>query len=475
MSLTKASFSMINGASVNVLDFGAVGDAVTNDTAAIQAAIDYAASLAYGATVVFPPGAYLTTNTITLPYKVNLFGQAVGARSSTNQNYGSVIVKAHANNALLVNKTIAGPQTITNIHIEGNNAANTAGDGIVIHASGVQLKSCRVWNILGKSFVVGDGSGPLSAYSAEFDDCYANTTQGATAAYYIDSTDFRGRKLLSDGAEIAIDFTANATNWSIADCRFEGYSVAGGRAVNAQGVTNGRVYFAGTSASALYGFLVEGSASNIRLNGLTIDRGDIRTAGSNAIRITGAATGTIVKETVITNYDVGLYDSSSSSVSKTTAWNCVISGCNTSIYVNAQFGRYINNRFISSQVYDINHVLGQNGLWAENTFSLTGDSAINPALSGQSGNFGTNAVKNNFNYKTKNSGYLGSVASGDSISHGLAAAPVFNGSVISVTVHGTGLTSPIVVTNPTSTTFDVSWVGTTPQPLTWEARLMCDF
>jgi hypothetical protein len=60
MPLTKATYSMINGASVNVLDFGAVGDGVTDNTAAIAAAIAAAAAnYAFGGSVYFPAGTYL--------------------------------------------------------------------------------------------------------------------------------------------------------------------------------------------------------------------------------------------------------------------------------------------------------------------------------------------------------------------------------------------------------------------------------
>jgi len=57
MAITKASYSLINGAPFNVLDFGAVGDGVADDTAAIQAAID--AVPTGGGAVYLPQGLYL--------------------------------------------------------------------------------------------------------------------------------------------------------------------------------------------------------------------------------------------------------------------------------------------------------------------------------------------------------------------------------------------------------------------------------
>jgi hypothetical protein len=58
MSLTKATYSMIQGAPVNVLDYGADPTGATDSTAAIQAALN---AITTGGQVVFPPGTYLVS------------------------------------------------------------------------------------------------------------------------------------------------------------------------------------------------------------------------------------------------------------------------------------------------------------------------------------------------------------------------------------------------------------------------------
>jgi|APSaa5957512535_1039671.scaffolds.fasta_scaffold26313_1 hypothetical protein len=66
MALTKATNRMIADASVNVKDFGAVGDGVTDDTAAIQAAITV------GGNILIPAGTYLITSGITVGSNVHI-------------------------------------------------------------------------------------------------------------------------------------------------------------------------------------------------------------------------------------------------------------------------------------------------------------------------------------------------------------------------------------------------------------------
>lgn len=113
MSLTKTSFSMITGAYVNVMDFGATGTALTDDTAAVQAAITYAETFSTsspntGAVVFFPAGEYLVTSTLVVN-KSNITlkgcgnGRTIIAR---NAAYGNTLTIN--NNAIIENITVEG-------------------------------------------------------------------------------------------------------------------------------------------------------------------------------------------------------------------------------------------------------------------------------------------------------------------------------------------------------------------------------
>ena len=61
MSLTKTSYSLIAGAPINVLDYGADASGVADSTSAIASALDAVAS---GGTLFFPPGTYKVTSAI---------------------------------------------------------------------------------------------------------------------------------------------------------------------------------------------------------------------------------------------------------------------------------------------------------------------------------------------------------------------------------------------------------------------------
>lgn len=63
MSLTKASYSMITGAPVNVMDYGAKCDGVTDDTIAVQTAMTYCNANSVGLVV---PGICLLTSSINI-------------------------------------------------------------------------------------------------------------------------------------------------------------------------------------------------------------------------------------------------------------------------------------------------------------------------------------------------------------------------------------------------------------------------
>lgn len=121
MSLTKVTYSMIDGAQFNVRDFGAVGDGVADDRVACQAAIT-AASDAGGGEVVFPTGIYRlvgvdagdgSKNGLVIPFK----GFTVDKRIRLI-GIGNSILRAASENMFVVRMCQPGSELL-NLTIEG--------------------------------------------------------------------------------------------------------------------------------------------------------------------------------------------------------------------------------------------------------------------------------------------------------------------------------------------------------------------
>lgn len=117
MSLTKVTYSMIDGPVFNVKDYGAVGNGSTDDTAAINSAIDAAYAIG-GGTVVFMPVTYaiLTTVKIRSNVTLDLCGatlQRIGTNKTMNivQNYTYNPATATDSRIAIINGTIAGNVT----------------------------------------------------------------------------------------------------------------------------------------------------------------------------------------------------------------------------------------------------------------------------------------------------------------------------------------------------------------------------
>jgi len=154
---------------VDVRDFGAVGDGVTNDTAAIQAAIDASS----GGEVFLPSGVFLT-GTLTLRNGSWLVGTGYSINS---------ILKANGNltGGII---TAANPFCgIRRIRLDGNEGAFTS-DGLVLtseHSWSFTVEFCAFVNISGNAVRVVDVN------QLEITDCYF--TGGSSGQLMLDGAD----------------------------------------------------------------------------------------------------------------------------------------------------------------------------------------------------------------------------------------------------------------------------------------------
>lgn len=148
--------------SVSVLDFGAVGDGVTDDTAAIQAAIDSLGAV--GGVVEVPPGTYKVSSALNISSYVCLRGSgAVASSIITNNSTGNVVY---------INGVSNSPGcTVENLFFNSS-VTRTAGSYIESHSSnGTFVKNCKMYSAFNGISITGS-----VAQSIKIEDCQIDNT-----------------------------------------------------------------------------------------------------------------------------------------------------------------------------------------------------------------------------------------------------------------------------------------------------------
>jgi hypothetical protein len=122
MSLTKATFSMIQGAMFNVLDYGADPTGVADSAAAIQTAITAAQTA--GGSVYLPTGAYKVNTTISITEPIGFFGEA-NLIDNIGDRGGAYLIKGA--DAIAIEITNSAGCTLQDFAVVGSGSDTTQG------------------------------------------------------------------------------------------------------------------------------------------------------------------------------------------------------------------------------------------------------------------------------------------------------------------------------------------------------------
>lgn len=155
----------------DVKSFGALGNGVADDTAAIRAAID-AARAAAGGVVWFPAGVYLT-GTLTLPGAVTLAGTGWQSKLRLAPGTDGPVITTAAS-------TTTWYPAIADLAVDGNRSVNTSANchGIVLWgADHARISGVRVTNCAGNG-IHGAGDAANGTIAPYITSCYIDSCQG---------------------------------------------------------------------------------------------------------------------------------------------------------------------------------------------------------------------------------------------------------------------------------------------------------
>jgi hypothetical protein len=118
---------------VSVRDFGAVGDGVTDDTDAFQAAADHLATV--GGKLRIPSGKYLITNTVSFDYAAAALGATRGISIEGDGSGNTAILSNHSGAAFSLSKAASlgsAYSTVRGLQIYQSGASGRTGTAILI-------------------------------------------------------------------------------------------------------------------------------------------------------------------------------------------------------------------------------------------------------------------------------------------------------------------------------------------------------
>lgn len=302
--LTKVTYSMIQNAPADVLNYGAVADGVANDTAAVQAALDSGAGI-----VVVPAGSICGVTSLTLNA-----GQTLTINGTLKKLSGtSPVVTMAAGCTVNGNGEIDGNSVASADAISADGVNDIAVSDIYIHdvgGVGIHLKNLEKYNVSNNRIenITGQGINLFFADSGIVTNNYIDTAQhgvqfwgGDAALYPLTYTNdititgnvvknvvaglwgSRGRRITIAGntaticGDVGIDFEGctdcSATGNTVSNCLNAGLSLF---------YRSKNCTFAGNSV------LVDAASGNKYGIWFTADQNDYNVVSGNTVRVTVA-------------------------------------------------------------------------------------------------------------------------------------------------------------------------------------------
>jgi hypothetical protein len=215
MALTKVHDRMIDKGRVNVRDFGAVGDGITDDTAAIQTALNYASNNERY-TVYFPEGHYIISqvylyydavlnpnyNSGTTPRrdgKLRFLGDgnlAVADMKAYRPNYGSIIEAT--GDGVVVSRTDASPYPARKFEAQHLTFVGNKASAYVIEAQSCPFMNLTDCSILQRNSA-GHGVLARSSWFCRFDRVFfIGQTSGTGVGLRSGTSIFAGMYTMSE-------------------------------------------------------------------------------------------------------------------------------------------------------------------------------------------------------------------------------------------------------------------------------------